>query len=267
MIWRKILRAAGGLGGGMFGWLRREPERVVHEAPQPMAVAAREPTPEPIEPTRRRISKKGYETSSGEFAVPPGMYQEDLPESLKVMQHYKRSSKKWLTAAEIARGVVKYLREHDLCSYPHLSQDLDEVVIFWCEKNNVEPMTPKVVKEEMVMLDGVHRSRQRLKDHNRAHRYIMQRLRTAESTNDRPVLYYVLSYDPAENPQTDCDLSWLDQDVPAPHVHALPGKRKAKGRPGRSSGGKPPSRNRPFIEDDSEDFVIGEEMMPKRRYA
>lgn len=220
-----------------------------HRADGPSAAPTPVPYPEKSLPEPKKV-KRNKAPEFEEFrteAIPPGVYEE-LPDSLRAMKHYKAVRKRWLHPSQIAEGFVAYLREEGLCDYPHLCDDLDESMLYWMDRNNIEPVSPKVVKEDLVLLAGCYRTRERLKDYNPKHRYVMQRLRTLQSTNDRPVLYYVSPTAPIEAVPDVPDLSW--PEPPAQAQERVPGatKRKRKGRAGRPAGGQQPSSPQPMYE-------------------
>ena len=155
----------------MFRWLRREPELVVPEAPQP------EPMPEM-------------------YTAPKILVNEEIDDGLTPLQREMRSfgacemEHKW--PSQIAQEFVDYQRLHGFCDYPYLAADLDQAIADFCEDMGYLSQPPQIMREAIQGIPGVGAPRrERLTKGNPKHRFIMQRLAKRGSTNDRPVLYYI----------------------------------------------------------------------------
>lgn len=162
-----------------------------------------------------------------------------LPDVQRAMRRQKLETKKFLHQSLLAEKFIAYLREEGFCDYPHLSDDLDDEMFHFFETRNYEPIAPRLIKEEMVTKAGVHRKRERLKDYNPKHRFIMQRLRTLKSTNDRPVLYYV-------SPHVLVDVCDPVESVPAPYSDVVAAPVTPTVLPGRPPCGPSAGAQRPI---------------------
>ena len=219
----------------MFRWLWREPERVAHEAPQPVACAYVAPVEEPYDPR---------------------------PPVLKAFDTVKASNKRHLHAHQVAEQVLAWLRDEGYCAYPYLSKDLDDQIRYWCESNVVEMADCQVVREVIAAAPGVTHLRRRLNRNDPRDKFLIQRLESRgkrEPRNGWRMWLYVIQQ---------------EVPVEARHVPDDFRVVPAKSRPKRTSlpayGREAPPRRRdapePAWDLDGDDFVIGEEM-PRRRSA
>lgn len=97
--------------------------------------------------------------------------------------------------AQIAEYVVAEIRSSDESEYPMLAEDLDGMILQWCDKNSIRRPSPSTIREIIKTTQGVTKKRVWLNMRDYRHQFVRSRQAILGNETPRPVLYFFAPMD------------------------------------------------------------------------
>jgi hypothetical protein len=104
--------------------------------------------------------------------------------------------------AQIAEYVVAEIRSSDESEYPMLAEDLDKLILQWCDKHAIRRPSPSTIREIIKTTQGVTKKRVWLNMRDYRHQFVRSRQAILGNETPRPVLYFFAPIDTATDTPT-----------------------------------------------------------------